>query len=253
VNLDDGYGKRLAALAGEDAVTFGLDENAMVRAADMEYSGWETRFTLVSPEGWGDAVIHLPGRCDLHNSLAAAAAALALGVPTGAILSGLASAKGVPGRFEPVEVDTPFRVIIDYAHNEDGLRRALKTASRITSGRLITVFGCPGERDREKRPRMGKVAGSISDISILTTDDCYGEDPESILDEVEAGLSSSGGAYRRQEDRRLAIETALSMAAPDDTVLIAGKGHERFQRMKDGPHPFSDRTVVLESVGGKGS
>ncbi|GBE57766.1 UDP-N-acetylmuramoyl-L-alanyl-D-glutamate--L-lysine ligase [bacterium BMS3Abin01] len=248
INTDDGYGRRLAAGTGEDTVTFGLGEDAMVRATDMEYSGWETSFTLVTPAGRAAVTVKLPGRFNLHNSLAAAAAATALDIPLPHIAGGLARAEGVPGRFQQVRTDAPFRVIIDYAHNVAGLTVALETARRITPGRLIAVFGCPGERDREKRPVMGAVTGEMSDLAILTTDDCYGEDPGTILDEVEAGLASSGGQYQRYLDRRRAIEAAVGSAGPGDTILIAGKGHEQRQIMADGPRPFSDRSVVLAAI-----
>ncbi len=248
VNTDDGYGRRLAAGTGGDTVTFGLGEGAMVRATDMEYSGWETSFTLVTPAGRVAVTVKLPGRFNLYNSLAAAAAAAALDIPLQHIAGGLAQAAGVSGRFQQVRTDAPFRVIIDYAHNEAGLTVALETARRITPGRLIAVFGCPGERDREKRPGMGAIAGEQSDLAILTTDDCYAEDPDTILDEVEAGLVSSGGSYQRLRDRRRAIEAAVGSAGPGDTILIAGKGHEQHQIMADGPHPFSDREVVLAAI-----
>jgi UDP-N-acetylmuramyl tripeptide synthase len=143
-----------------------------------------------------------------------------------------------------VEVDAPFRVVVDYAHNEDGLRQALTTARALTPGRLLTVFGCPGERDRDKRPAMGEVAGSLSDLAILTTDDCYGEPPEQILDETEPGLVASGAAYQRVPDRRQAIEAAIESAGKGDTIVIAGKGHETRQIMAGGPLPFNDRETV---------
>jgi UDP-N-acetylmuramoyl-L-alanyl-D-glutamate--2,6-diaminopimelate ligase len=194
--------------------------------------------------------LHLPGRHNLHNALAAAAAAQALGLPLDATAYGLSSAQGPPGRFEPIPVDAPFRVVVDYAHNEDGLSKTLEAARTLTGGRLITVFGCPGERDRDKRPRMGEVAGNLSDLAILTTDDCYGEPPEEILDQTEPGLVRSGGSYLRMADRRLAIEAALAAAGPGDLVLIAGKGHESRQIMAGGPIPFSDRKTVLEILAG---
>ncbi len=248
INIDDVYGQRLLEDVGRTPVTFGLSEKALVHAGEVIYSGWETRMNLVVPEGTAAVRLALPGEFNLHNTLAAAAAAVALGIRLDAIVSGLDEARGAPGRFERIDVEAPFRVILDYAHNEDGLQRVLETARNITSGRLITVFGCPGERDREKRPGMGEIAGSLSDLAILTTDDCYGEPAGAILDAVEIGLRRSGGDYRTIPDRREAIEYALEHAADADTVLVAGKGHEQFQIMEDGPHPFSDRDVIIAAA-----
>ena len=262
VNIDDGYGRRLAgelsaspaqAPGGKETppITFGLDPRARVRAGNIEYAGWETRFDLLTPSGEAPVSLHLPGAYNLENSLAAAAAASALEIPVEVIASGLTSSRGAPGRFEPVGIDAPFQVVVDYAHNEDGLIKALTTARSLTPGRVIVVFGSPGERDRDKRPGMGKVAGSMSDLAILTTDDCYAEPPDQILDETEAGLLESDAEFQRIADRRQAIETAIESARPGDTILIAGKGHETRQIMAGGPLPFNDRDVVLEIVAAK--
>jgi UDP-N-acetylmuramoyl-L-alanyl-D-glutamate--2,6-diaminopimelate ligase len=148
-----------------------------------------------------------------------------------------------------VDTELPFHVVVDYAHNEDGLENAIETARGITSGKLIVVFGCPGERDRDKRPLMGRLAGTGADLAILTTDDCYSEPPEQILDEAEAGLRDSGKHYLRITDRREAIAAALEEAGAGDTVLIAGKGHETKQMMAGGPVDFNDREIVRELAG----
>ncbi|MEK7818028.1 MAG: cyanophycin synthetase, partial [Actinomycetota bacterium] len=176
----------------------------------------------------------------------AAACAHTLGIDTGVIAAGLGGLESVPGRFEPIATEAPFNVVVDYAHNVDGLQKVMKAAVGLTEGKLILVFGCPGDRDRDKRPQMGLVAGSKADISVLTTDDCYSEEPEQILDEVEPGLRESGGRYLRISDRRRAIEAALAEAGPGDLVLIAGKGHETTQLMPSGPVPFSDSETVRE-------
>lgn len=247
VNLDDSYGRRLyEELEPERALGFGAGAGATVRAVDMREQDWGSDFALVTPAGRAPVSLRLPGLHNLENALAAAAAALQLGMPLEAIAAGLSALPAVPGRLEPVAADAPFSVVVDYAHNEDGLERALATARRRAAGRLIVVFGCPGERDRDKRPRMGAVAGGLADLAILTTDDCYGEPPEQILDEAEPGLKAAGGSYRRIADRRQAIAAALAEAAPGDLVLIAGKGHERSQILAEGPVPFDDREVVKE-------
>ncbi|MEK6536453.1 MAG: cyanophycin synthetase, partial [Actinomycetota bacterium] len=251
VNIDDSYGLRLADELEDRLVTYGMNPEADVRAGNIEYEGWKTGFTLITPAGSAPVQLRLAGAYNLVNALAAAAAGIAAGISPNIIAAGLSASNGAPGRFEQVAVEAPFRVIVDYAHNEDGLAKALTAARSLSSGRLILVFGCPGERDREKRPAMGKVAGSLADLAILTTDDCYSEPPEQILDETESGLIESGGEYQRLSDRRQAIEAAMAAAGPGDTVLLAGKGHETRQIMADGPLGFSDTNVVKEILTSK--
>jgi len=248
VNIDDSYGRRLAEEFEDRVMTFGMNREARVRAGNIEYAGWESGFDLITPEGQAPVRLRLPGPYNLENALGAAAAAISLGISPEKIAAGLAASRGAPGRFEPVEVDAPFRVVVDYAHNEDGLSKALTAVRSLTSGKVILVFGCPGERDREKRPAMGRTAGSLADLAILTTDDCYEEPPEQILDETEPGLADSGVSYRRISDRREAIESAISAATEGDTILIAGKGHETTQLIGGRAVPFSDKGVVSEII-----
>ncbi|MBI5870482.1 MAG: UDP-N-acetylmuramoyl-L-alanyl-D-glutamate--2,6-diaminopimelate ligase [Actinobacteria bacterium] len=251
INIDDRYGQLLAREFSERATTFGLRKEATVRAGNIEYAGWETGFDLITPEGQAPVRLHLPGAYNLENALGSAAAALAIGITTETIAAGLSASRGAPGRFEPVDVDAPFRVVVDYAHNEDGLAKALTAARSLTQGKLILVFGCPGERDRDKRPAMGRTAGSLADTAILTTDDCYGEPPEQILDQTEPGLIDSGVSYLRIMDRREAIEAAVSAAAHGDTILIAGKGHETSQIIGDSSLPFNDSDIIKEIIAGR--
>lgn len=250
INVDDAYGQRLAEEMTE-SISFGMSAGADVTATDVRAEDDGTRFRLLVPGGETPAGLRLPGDYNLSNALAAAGTAHALGASPKVIAQGLGNAAGAPGRFELLELPTRFRVIIDYAHNEDGLAKALTAAAHLTGNRLIVVFGCPGERDRDKRPRMGRIAGSLADLAILTTDDCYGEPPDQILDETEPGLKASGGEYVRIPDRRLAIAIAIGRAAPGDTILIAGKGHETRQIMADGALPFSDELVVREIIAGQ--
>lgn len=245
INTDDPFGQRLAAEL-PDAITFGLTSGADVTAGEIKSGGWQSSFKLRYADENLDICLAMPGSYNVLNALAAAAAARALELPAATVAAGLNGFTGVPGRFERLESDTPFAVVIDYAHNEDGLKRALGAARELASGRVIVVFGCPGERDREKRPGMGRIAGTISDFAILTTDDCYSEPPEAILDETEPGLVASDADYRRISDRRQAIAYAIAMARAGDVILIAGKGHESRQIMADGALPFSDRQVALE-------
>ena len=248
VNMDDPYGARLIEEL-DDKITYGMTPRADISAGRITPEEWGSMFTLVTPEGLAPVRLRLHGEYNVMNALAAAGTAYSMGLRAPAIAAGLSSFRGVPGRFELV-AESPFRVIVDYAHNEAGLARALTAAADLTEGKLITVFGCPGERDKEKRPTMGETAGRLSDIAILTTDDCYGEAPAEILDAVESGLKKSGKPFQRFEDRRSAIQAALSAAAPGDTVFIAGKGHETVQIKAEGAVPFSDRQVVMELLGG---
>ncbi len=250
VNVGDEHGRRLAAElsgTGVELVTFatgGHDATVTVQAADATGPG--LRIVLELPGWQGELQLGVNGGFNAENAAAAAAAAVALGAAPGAIVTGLERFRGAPGRFELLDVDQPFKVIIDYAHNEDGLRRAIAAARQLARGRLILVFGCPGMRDRGKRPLMGRIAGEAADLSVLTTDDCYQESPSVIMDEVEAGLAATGGEYRRLEDRRRAIAAALDAAGAGDVVLVAGKGHEELQLMPDGERRFNDREVVEE-------
>lgn len=252
INIDDAYGKRLAAELEHGVVTFGIEaRTADVTAKNITHSGWDTHFEVVTPAASAPVRLRLPGDFNIYNALAAAAVGVTLKLPLKNIATGLNACGGVPGRFELLDSDSPFKIVIDYAHNEDGLSRAIDTARSITAGKLVVVFGCPGERDRDKRPRMGEIAGSGADLAILTTDDCYAEAPERILDEIVPGLVKSGGRYLRIADRRLAIKAAIAEAGPGDLVLIAGKGHETRQIMAQGPMPFSDKEVVGEILAGK--
>ncbi|MFA6001226.1 MAG: UDP-N-acetylmuramoyl-L-alanyl-D-glutamate--2,6-diaminopimelate ligase [Thermoleophilia bacterium] len=249
INTDDEYGRRLAMELSDETgrriLTYGLGIDSDVHAKNIERSGWKTSFDLVTPSEEVRVVMNIPGDFNLYNALAAAAAACTLGISIELISKGIAAFTGAPGRFELVDTNMPYRVIVDYAHNEDGLAKAISAARSLTSGRVIVVFGCPGERDREKRPGMGKISGTLADLAILTTDDCYDEPPEQILDETEPGLRESGGDYLRIADRRSAIRSALETAGKGDIVLIAGKGHETRQIMASGPLPFNDKDIVL--------
>jgi UDP-N-acetylmuramoyl-L-alanyl-D-glutamate--2,6-diaminopimelate ligase len=251
INTDNEYGERLVREteeAGGKVFTFGAASDADITAEQIVYSGWKTSFILLTPDGSAPVELAIPGSFSLANALAAAAAASAMGLSVSEIATGLNGHRGAPGRFEAVDAGTPYKVVIDYAHNEDGLARAIETARGLTPGKLILVFGCPGERDRDKRPHMGRLAGSSTDLAILTTDDCYDEAPDQILDGAEAGLVEAGGIYRRISDRRDAIAAALAAAGAGDTVLIAGKGHETKQVLAGGPVPFNDRQVVEDLI-----
>jgi UDP-N-acetylmuramoyl-L-alanyl-D-glutamate--2,6-diaminopimelate ligase len=248
VNGDDPYGRRLAE-EFPGTLRFGIDDQrADYRALDLASGLAGSAFTLRCSAGDFDVRIPLPGRFNVLNALGAFAAATALGVPPAAVVAALASAGRVPGRFEPVDEGQPFAVLVDYAHTPDSLENVLHAARELGSGRVVCVFGCGGDRDRGKRPLMGEIAARLADLAILTSDNPRSEDPEAILDEVEAGMGAAT-PHERLADRRAAIERAVSIASPGDVVVIAGKGHEQGQEFAGGrKEPFDDRAVAAEAL-----
>jgi UDP-N-acetylmuramoyl-L-alanyl-D-glutamate--2,6-diaminopimelate ligase len=187
------------------------------------------------------------GRFNADNLVGAAAAGLALGFSETEIAAGIAAVTRVPGRLERVEAGQPFAILVDYAHTEDALKRLLEAVRSLTNKKIVLVFGCGGDRDRGKRAPMGRIAGSLSDIAIATSDNPRSEDPDAILAEVEEGLVLSGATkYLKVPDRREAIRTAIDLANPGTVVVIAGKGHERVQVIGDRQIPFDDREVAAE-------
>jgi UDP-N-acetylmuramoyl-L-alanyl-D-glutamate--2,6-diaminopimelate ligase len=261
VNVDDPYGARLAAQLRERSATrlvsfspSGSDQ-ADIRALDAAFDSSGSRFRCLGP-GWEVAVrTPLPGHFNVENSLAALAACEALGVPIEPAAAALTSAGRVPGRFEPVEEGQPFSVLVDYAHTPDSLENVLSAARKLTSGRLIAVFGCGGDRDRRKRPLMGEIASRLSDACVVTSDNPRSEEPKAIIDEIVAGIHSRpNGTVQVEPDRRSAIAAALAEATPGDTVVIAGKGHEQGQELAGGRKiPFDDRQVAREELRRLGS
>ena len=245
VGLDDDYGRRLAGEL-DDAVTFAIDRPADYRATDVRFDHTGSRFLCQTPDGPLALETRLPGPFNVRNALAAVAAARSLGVDAGTIPRSLAAAERVPGRFEPVDEGQPFGVLVDYAHTPDSLENVLRAARQIARGRLHVVFGAGGDRDRSKRPLMGRVAGALADRVIVTSDNPRSEDPEAIVDQVVAGTA---GDVEREVDRRTAIVRAIETAAPGDVVVIAGKGHEQGQEFAGGrKEPFDDVSVAREAL-----
>ena len=253
VNLDDPAGRRLAGLVGHP-VTYAVDEAAAVRPGRLESTRAGNRLDVSTPRGRLQLRSPIPGRVNVYNVLGAVAAALALDVPLPAIEQGVAGLDGVPGRFEVVSApDDDVWVLVDFAHTDDALRAVLGAVREFRAGRLISVFGCGGDRDRPKRPLMGAVAARLSDVVVLTSDNPRSEDPDRIIDEIRRGVvSTSGGAtgcrHLAVVDRRAAIERAIAEAEPGDAVVIAGKGHERVQEIGDARLPFEDRVVAREAL-----
>src|SRR5437867_650261 len=253
VNGDDPHGGRVVEATQAKVWTYAIDRPADLRAEDVQISLNGVRFTARGPGGSVALRSPLVGRHNVYNILAAVGVGLVQGVPLETSAAGVATLKPVPGRFEQVDAGQPFTVVVDYAHTEDALYRLLTTAQTVRTGRIITVFGCGGDRDRGKRPKMGRVAARYSDVVVVTSDNPRTEDPDAIIREilpgVEAGLREAGhGRYQVQADRRAAIAEAIRLARPGDLVLIAGKGHEDYQIIGQEKHPFDDRVVAREAI-----
>ncbi len=256
VNVDDPYGARLAAeiaaAGADDLVTVSVSgaEGASITARDVRFDASGSRFTVLARGHEAAGRLPLPGDFNVANALVAVAAAGALGVGMQEAVVALAEAPPVPGRLEPVQAGQAFTVLVDYAHTPDSLRNVLEAARRLTSDRLITVFGCGGDRDRAKRPLMGQIGATLSDVAIVTSDNPRSEDPGAIIEEIVAGVDGGTGEVEVEVDRRLAIRMALAAAQDRDTVVIAGKGHEQGQEFEAGRKiPFDDREVAFEELG----
>ncbi|MDI3316067.1 MAG: UDP-N-acetylmuramoyl-L-alanyl-D-glutamate--2,6-diaminopimelate ligase [Bacillota bacterium] len=252
LNADDPASRRMREVTAVPVLTYGLGEGADLRGEVRRMESGSTRVAVEGAYGGGELLLPLPGRFNVYNALAALGATLALGVPLDAGLEALAQAPVVPGRFERIEGEQPFTVVVDYAHTPDGLENVLKTARELTRGRVIVVFGAGGDRDRGKRPLMGAVAARWADRIVLTSDNPRGEEPEAILDDIEQGLAGTGASYTRCVDRREAIREAIASAAPGDLVLIAGKGHETYQIFRERTVHFDDREearAALDDLG----
>ena len=239
VNVDDEYGRRLATEF--DCVTFSAEGvNADFSATDVAFDIGGAEFSV------SETAVRtcLPGHFNVANALGAYAAARELGVSAEDAAAGLARAERVPGRFEPIDEGQDFAVLVDYAHTPDSLENVLRAARRLSEGRVLAVFGAGGDRDRDKRPKMGRAGASLSDLAIVTSDNPRSEDPEAIIAEVLGGVEN-GANVEVEPDRRAAIALALGRAQPGDTVVIAGKGHEQGQEFADGRKlPFDDREVA---------
>lgn len=248
INLDDTWAKRLLDAPRQRQITYGVESDAQVKPKHFALEPEGIHATLTTLRGKLDVESALLGRPNLENILAAVAVTEGLGVSEKSIQQGIAALRQVPGRFERVDAGQPFIVLVDYAHTHDALRNALVTARELTRNRLITVFGCGGDRDRMKRPTMGETAGSLSDSVVLTSDNPRSEDPILIMNDVMVGLQKADRPYLAEVDREKAIRKALEQAHEGDLVLIAGKGHETYQVLKDQTIPFDDREVARRAL-----
>ncbi len=254
INLDDRAGRAMidATPPTVDLITFGCDRDAVVRADNLRCTLQGTRFVLTLPHGNVDIHLPLPGAHNVQNALAAAAASVALGISELTIAQALESAQPVRGRLQRVAPNHLVRVFVDYAHTPDALEKVCATLAGLGGGRLRVVFGCGGDRDATKRPLMAKAVSRFAQVAYLTSDNPRSESPERILDDVEAGFTNVACAYYRIADRERAIHQAVADAAPGDVVLIAGKGHETYQLLRDSVVPFDDAQVASEALLGWG-
>ncbi len=249
VNVDDPAGKYMVDQSKGKVITFGIDNKADLQAEDIHISADGVHFVLDYEDNNYPVKIHTPGRFSIYNALGAIGACLLLGVDMNVIIKGLAENPGVSGRFQRVKSKRGYHAIVDYAHTPDGLENILNTAKEFVKGRIITVFGCGGDRDRTKRPIMGEIAGKLSDYCIITSDNPRTEDPVAILADVEEGVIKSGCAYTKFVDRREAICHAVKYAKEGDIVIIAGKGHENYQIFPDKTIHFDDVEEVRKAFG----
>lgn len=250
VNVEDSSAQYFIGILPDNCLTYG--QGGQVRANAVQTRTEASAFDLVSPWGAAPVRMHLVGRHNILNALCAATVAGGMGIPLETIVAGIEALQCVPGRFEPVSAGQPFQVIVDYAHTDDGLRNALMAARAVCKGRVLVVFGCGGDRDKGKRPKMGAVAAELADFCVVTSDNPRTEDPLRILMDIEVGLQHTG--KRKAEDycviesRRDAIRHAIELARPDDLVLIAGKGHEDYQILGTTRHHFDDREEALHAL-----
>ncbi len=241
VNADDSYGVALEGLA-RSTLTYGLKSAADLAPKKLALDLAGLEFTVQTPAGEMNVQSPLVGRMNAYNILAAVGAGIGLGISTEHIERGISQLAAVPGRFERIDEGQPFVVVVDYAHTDDALRNVISTARDLSSSaRIITLFGAGGERDRAKRPMMGEAAGSLSDLVVLTSDNPRSEDPLRIINDVVVGLQKVSANYRIEPDREQAIAAAIDAAQPGDVVILAGKGHETYQVLRDGPVDFDDR------------
>jgi UDP-N-acetylmuramoyl-L-alanyl-D-glutamate--2,6-diaminopimelate ligase len=252
INIDDEYGKRLAGLA-KNVVTYGLNSGAQLTAKKFQLTFSGLAFTAQTPKGKIDIESSLVGRINVYNILAAIGAAQALGISNEVIGMGIRNLKSVSGRFQPIAMGQPFLVVVDYAHTDDALENLIRTARELNpKGRIITLFGCGGLKDRTKRPVMGEVAGRLSDLTILSNDNPKTEDPLKIISDIVVGLQKTHGKYMIEPDREKAIGLAIDEARAGDILLLAGKGHENYQILADRTLEFDDREVARRALRERG-
>ncbi len=248
INLDDPYGQRLTSIFAAKQITYGFSEACEVQTVDFKLSLQGIKASIKTPSGMLHLNSRLVGKPHIYNIMAAVATAVSLEIDLSTIKQAIEFLPSVNGRFDRVECDKDFAVVVDYAHTDDALAKVLETARQVATGRVICLFGCGGDRDRAKRPLMGKAAAEGSDLVIITSDNPRSEDPEQISLDAEMGLKELGTPYFKITDRREAINFAINQAKSGDLVVLAGKGHENYQILKDKKIHFDDKEVALEAL-----
>lgn len=251
VNADDSYAHKMIYGLDCKKLTFAINNDADFKASDIECLQDSVRYTLNTPDGKGEINIKIPGRFTVYNSMGAAVCALVAGVDIENVTKAVSESKGVPGRVEVLDTNTDYTVLIDYAHSPDGLENVISSLRETTKGRIITVFGCGGDRDKTKRPKMGKIVGDLSDVAVVTSDNPRTEDPELIIKDILAGMTECKAQIEKHTDRTEAIRYALSIAKKDDVVLLAGKGHETYQILNTGKIHYDEREKVAAVLKGE--
>ncbi len=250
INADDiGAEYLLENQKCDKVLTYGINNECDVKATEVDLKAEGISFDVSYKDEKRHVDLAIPGRFSVYNALTAITTLLCSGISLKEIADGLSNAEGVKGRIEVVEIDEPYTVIIDYAHTPDGLLNVINTVRDFAKGRVITLFGCGGDRDISKRPKMGKIATSLSDYTIITSDNPRSEDPEKIIDDILVGAKEGGGKYTVVPNRFEAIEYALDFAEPDDIIILAGKGHETYQVLADSTITFDEREIVKKLLG----
>ncbi len=247
-NADDEACELLQKNASCDILTYSAKTDADLKAENIVYRATGVEFDMILSDECERVSLSIPGGFSVYNALTAAGCCIAAGLSLKEISDGLKTAKGVKGRIEVVETNTDYTVIIDYAHTPDGLLNILNAIRGFAKGRIVTLFGCGGDRDKTKRPQMGKIAGELSDFCVVTSDNPRSEEPGAIIEDILAGLRETDCRYAVVENRFEAIEFALDNAKKDDIILLAGKGHEPYQILKDRTIVFDEREIVLKLV-----
>ena len=248
INADDDCAAHMMGAAKAEVVTYGIQSMADITAKDIEMIPAYTKYTARVYDNEYEITVNIPGAFSVYNSLCALSAAHALGIDKHYIIEGLRSIKGVDGRFQSLPTNGDYHIILDYAHTPDSLLNALETIKEFAKGRIVTVFGCGGNRDKGKRPQMAKIAADYSDFTIVTSDNPRFEVPSDIIDDIIAGIPEDYKDYIRIENRRDAIKYAIEHAKKDDIILLAGKGHETYQEIKGVKHDFDEKKIVAQII-----
>ena len=248
INVDDKWSQKIIDEATCNIITYSIDEPSDLQAKNIHYLMDRVVFTVNINGADVDFNLKVPGRFSVYNALGVIGAALSMGIAVDDIQTGINAIKGVPGRIQSVPNDKEFNVIVDYAHTPDGLENILNAVREFTKGKVITVFGCGGDRDKTKRPIMGDIAARLGDYSIITSDNPRSEEPIDIINQVEEGVRPVTDDYEKIVDRKEAIFRAVAIAKAGDSVVIAGKGHEDYEIFKDKTIHFDDVEVAKEAL-----